>query len=439
MRGLKHPFFLRVEQREAIFNKVQPSVLILSGHPTPDVQVFLDLLLKTPAEQIIGFPEAAPAFVKLLKTMVTNDGVSLLMAFIDRLMDQDYEATMKVFRKGGLSTDLYQTCKRHIDMRVTETESDGWFVFRTLILLLGSIISGRDAPITDHAELNLRSQAFLDVVKDILKAGRMEPCQGVIEGLKRFLRVAEYREDFVHGGAVPYLLNLLSESMKLSHTDTLYHVLFCVWQLCYSVEGLAALSEREFVKLLSRLLSTVQAEREEIVRLMAVIIGELTTNMVFVENAFDSDILRLFRDFQGKKYVDSEITGEIATAAEQLHQNLKRISLWDKYTREVNSGVLRMTLSHKSEVFWKANIERFGENGYQILKDLTELMRAEDSETKVVACHDLGEYATRSPVGRVKLEEIGAKHVIMELLTSQDKNVQREALRTTQLLLLRNQ
>jgi V-type H+-transporting ATPase subunit H len=160
---------------------------------------------------------------------------------------------------------------------------------------------------------------------------------------------------------------------------------------------------------------------------------------VFVENAYDCDILRLFRGFQGKHYVDGDLNKEIATAAEALHQALKHISLWDKYVREVKSGILHFSVSHKSEFFWKANLERFGDGNYATVILLRDLLQSSDEETVVVACHDLAEFATRSPVGRVKLEEIGAKEAVMRLMSNQSQAIQREALRTTQLLLLRNQ
>jgi V-type H+-transporting ATPase subunit H len=205
------------------------------------------------------------------------------------------------------------------------------------------------------------------------------------------------------------------------------------------VEGSAQLCESNFVTILGRLLSTVQPEREEIVRLLAFVVGQLQSSTVFIENAYDNDILRLFRVFQTKHYVDGDLAGQIGAAAEGLHQGLKRLSLWDKYVREVNSGTLRFSVSHKSEFFWKAHIERFGDNHYYVLGLLAKLLQSSDPETVTVAVHDLGEYAVRSPIGRVKLEELGAKEAVMRLMSSSCQQIQREALRTTQLLLLRNQ
>jgi hypothetical protein len=82
-------------------------------------------------------------------------------------------------------------------------------------------------------------------------------------------------------------------------------------------------------------------------------------------------------------------------------------------------------------------LDRFGEGNYKVLQLLRQLLTSEDHETVCVACHDLGEFAARSPIGRVKLEEIGAKEAVVTLMSSPLQNVQREALRTTQLLLLR--
>ena len=431
-RGGKHPLFVRLEQREQVFRSVQPNVLVLTDRAGDDLNKFISLFKASPEAQIAGFAECGKVFKDLFVSLATDDSVSLLLAFIDTLFDIDYKKTIDVLVP--YEEELVRSCKAKLDARMTEIQGPRAFVFRTLVLLLGALVSEPSVTPTDE-----RYGAFMGIVKGVLERGDVGECQSVLEGLKRFLRCGFYRDMFVSQGCVSNLVGLVTGALKCQHTDTLYHVLFCIWELTYSPEGAAALSENVFVEILAKLLSTIQPEREEIVRLLTAIIGHLATGTVFVENAFDNDILRLFRSFQGKHYVDSDLNKEIATAAETLNQGLKKLSLWDKYVREVQSGVLRFTLSHKSEIFWKANIERFGENRYAILDSLKKLLASSDETTVCVACHDLGEYATRSPIGRVKLEEIGAKDEVMRLLVDPRAAIQREALRTTQLLLLRNQ
>lgn len=431
-RSGKHPLFVRIEQREQILRTIAPSVLVLTDSAGDDLNKFISLFKTLPDVQISGFAQCGKIFKDLFVSLSTDNPVSLLLALFDTLLDTDYKATIDPLVP--FEEELARSCKSRLDARATEIQGPRAFVFRTLVLLLGAIISEPSVTPTED-----RSSMFMSVVKGILERGDVGECQSILEGLKRFLRCSFYREDFIRQGGVSRLIALLPNALKCQHTDTLYHVLFCIWQLTYSSEGAAALSENAFVEVLAKLLSTIQPEREEIVRLLTAIIGQLAGGTVFVENAFDNDILRTFRSFQGKHYVDQELNKQISAAAEVLSQGLKKLSLWDKYVREVHSGVLRFTLSHKSEIFWKANIERFGENRYAILKELQKLLGSADETTVCVACHDLGEYATRSPIGKVKLEEIGVKDEVMRLLVDSRASVQREALRTTQLLLLRNQ
>jgi hypothetical protein len=59
---------------------------------------------------------------------------------------------------------------------------------------------------------------------------------------------------------------------------------------------------------------------------------------------------------------------------------------------------LRFTVSHKSELFWKANFEIFCENNSIMLQLLKELLRVEDSDTGCIVCHDLDEFSAISRI-----------------------------------------
>ena len=66
------------------------------------------------------------------------------------------------------------------------------------------------------------------------------------------------------------------------------------------------------------------------------------------------------------------------------------------------------------------------------------LLESDDEETVTVALHDIGEYIMRHPLGRKKIEEIEAKEIVLRLLLHKNPQIQREALRTTQDLLLKS-
>lgn len=432
MQRTKHPLFVRLDQREAILRDGNPATLSLESENTEECKAFSSLFQQSPENQLVEFvkhKKHVEIFVKLISTRSDPAPLNLLCAFIDRLFDLDFNATIGALMRYG--SKLADGCSRILISQSAEHLNQS-FLVRTILLLLGTILSEHNSKISEDA-----FKTFTRTVLTLLSS-KLNEATIALEGLKRALRSERFRSTFVSENGLKLLIELLQQAQKNNNTDTLYHILFCIWGISFSSEGCGQLAEGDFVPILNKLLSTVQPEREELVRMLIFIVGQLNPSIVFIERSYDYDILRQVRTLQTKHYVDPELTKEIAKVADDMAQALKHISLWDKYVREVKSGKLKNTLSHSSELFWKANVERFGENNYAILIALRDLLKSDDEETVTVACHDLGEYVSRHPLGRVKLEEIHAKEMIMDLLTSKNQNIVSQALRTTQIMLLRN-
>jgi V-type H+-transporting ATPase subunit H len=432
MRTTKHPLFIRLDQRDAIFRDTNPATLCLESENTEETKRFIALFQQPPERELEEFAKDASfseTFVKLLSARSDPQRLSLLCAFIDRLIDIDFNLVMRTLVPQA--AELASTCS-NILVAHTADHSKHPFLVRTILLLLGSIISERGCTVEE-----VPLERFTNTTLTFL-SGKLSQASVALEGLKRALRSEAFRAAFIENKGINLLLDLLQQSQKVNNTDALYHILFCIWALTYSAEGAGQLSEGEFVPQLARLLSNIQPEREELVRLLTLIISQLNPSISFIEAAYDNDMLRLIRSFQTKHYVDPELAKLIAETGDKMNLGLKHLSLWDKYVREVKSGRLHNSLSHRSELFWKANVERFGENNFAVLLALRDLLKSDDEETVTVACHDLGEYVSRHPLGRVKLEEIHAKEIIMELMSSKSPAIQSQALRTTQLLLLRS-
>jgi len=434
IRSTNHPLFIRIGQRESILREVNPSSLSLESEISPDVQAFLDLFGQAPEKQQESFCASKSSlpqtFVKLFSARSTPEPLSLLCAFIDRLFDIEFNKT--ICSLVPYANEMITCCTRTLISHAGD-HSKNSFMVRTVLIILGSLISESTVSIPEEV-----IGVFMKTVITLLSKS-LNDASIAFEGLKRALRSDQIRSAFIEAEGIPLLLTLLGASSKLVHTDSLYHILFCFWALTFNAEGTGKLAEGDFIIQLTRLLATIPAEREEIIRLLVQIISQLNPSIVFIESAYDNDILRLLRGLQVKHYVDSQIPKMITEVADSMHKSLKHLSLWDKYVREVKSGKLRNSLSHRSDIFWKANIERFGDHNFKVLIELKNLLESNDEETVSVSCHDLGEYVSRHPLGRVKLEEIGAKEVIMRLMTSKSQAIQTQALRTTQLMLLRTQ
>lgn len=429
-KAAKHPFFVKLGYRQEILLRVDPSQLCLEKDKYDDVYEFSKLFSLPVEDQFQQFcipnSKYPRVFSELIETRNLNDTLSLLCAFIDNLLDIDFNQVIRCLTPFSLT--LIKSC---INILVSQLKTSGSrpFLIRTVHLIFSTLISEKSVEFSEEI-LNI----YIKITKDLLQL----PVSSLgLEGLKKSLRSDDIRSKFVENSGVPLIINIIISSSKLIQSDTLYQALFCIWGLTYNVEGSGALLNDEFISLLSRLLSTTAPEKEEIIRVLILILTNMLDSIVFIELAYDYDILKLLRTLQSKHYVDKEINQKVSSVADELHKKLKHLSLWDKYVREVKSGKLKNNQNHRSELFWKTNIEKFGEHDYSILLDLKKLINSSDEETVIVAVHDIGEYVMRHPIGKKIIQDLGIKEIIVGLISNKSKQIQSEALRTTQLMLLK--
>ncbi|WAR18050.1 VATH-like protein [Mya arenaria] len=112
---------------------------------------------------------------------------------------------------------------------------------------------------------------------------------------------------------------------------------------------------------------------------------------------------------------------------------------FDEYVTEIKSGRLEWSPVHKSDRFWRENAIRLNEKNYELLKILVRLLEgSRDPLILSVAAHDIGEYVRYYPRGKNVIEQLGAKHLVMQYLTHEDPNVRYEALIAVQKLMVHN-
>jgi len=115
------------------------------------------------------------------------------------------------------------------------------------------------------------------------------------------------------------------------------------------------------------------------------------------------------------------------------------MSSWDVYEKEVASGKLEWSPSHKSENFWRDNYKGFELNSCATLKQLVGLLTSsDDAQTLAVACHDISEFVKHHPEGRRLCTQHGAKAPAMAILKHSDPEVQKYALTCVQRLMVIN-
>lgn len=67
-----------------------------------------------------------------------------------------------------------------------------------------------------------------------------------------------------------------------------------------------------------------------------------------------------------QSWEDEDVPAMLEDLGEALAANIKLLSSWDKYKKEVLSGSLDWTPMHTSDVFWTENAPHFEERDFQV-------------------------------------------------------------------------
>lgn len=84
------------------------------------------------------------------------------------------------------------------------------------------------------------------------------------------------------------------------------------------------------------------------------------------------------------------MTAALEALKETLAANIKLLSSWDKYKKEVLSGSLDWSPMHTSDLFWLENAPKFEERDFQVtpLNLEAELCNAENITDGLEECSD---------------------------------------------------
>lgn len=257
-----------------------------------------------------------------------------------------------------------------------------------------------------------------------------------------------------HTKYVPYLVNLLSN--KKSSLQVQYLTLLSLWLLSFNsdISYELALNYQGLIKLLINIAK--DSIKEKIVRLaVSILLNFIRRNEIrrlkIIKIVLLNDGLPIINNLNDRKWADEELISDLSSIQEILNENFEKLTSFDEYLIELDSGNLSWSPPHRSKEFWMNYNYKFKENNYRIFKQLINLLNKilassanenltaeqEKNNNKVlsVICNDICQIITYIPESLVILNKTGnAKSKIMELMTSKDVNLRYEALKTTQVL-----
>lgn len=141
----------------------------------------------------------------------------------------------------------------------------------------------------------------------------------------------------------------------------------------------------------------------------------------------------LLETLGGRQLTDPDLQEDLGRLRERLDEHARTKTTFDEYVAEVESGHLRWSPPHRSQMFWAENTRRIldHENG-AVLRKISEIMAKNwdnDKQVLAIACSDIGFLLREAPERRYQLEKHGLKRRVMELMQDPDENVRWESLR----------
>jgi len=221
-------------------------------------------------------------------------------------------------------------------------------------------------------------------------------------------------------------------------TQLLYQTVFSLWSLSYSPQASLEMvnSKVGVIPKLVDILKTVS--KEKVIRVTLATLRNLLGTGTASTDMVAAGIMPVLSGLQPRKWADEDILEDVELLISALQVNLMSLTSWDVYKKELSSGKLEWSPSHKSEAFWKDNHKAFEADGYATVKQLVALLGSEDPQTLAIACSDIAEFVKAHPEGRRVMHQYGAKPVVMQVLKHPDATVQKYALSCVQRLMVIN-
>ncbi|XP_076340120.1 V-type proton ATPase subunit VhaSFD [Tachypleus tridentatus] len=374
--------------------------------------------------------QCARTFLNLLGHISKDQTIQYILIMIDDMLQED-KARVEIFKEYSKKkretvwSPFLNLLNRH----------DGFIMNMTSRILAKIACWSRE--LMDGSDLHF----YLTWLKDQLRMPANEYIQSVARCLQMMLRIDEYRLAFIAVDGISTLVTVLAGRVNF---QIQYQLVFCLWVMTFNTNLAEKMNKFNIIPILADILS--ESVKEKVTRII------LATFRNLIEKPEDSDVskdnaiamvqckvLKQLDILQGRKFDDPDIMEDIEFLNDKLLASVQDLSSYDEYTTEVKSGRLEWSPVHNSEKFWRENAVRLNEKNYELLKILTHLLEnTKDPLVLSVASHDIGEYVRHYPRGKHVIEQLGGKHLVMQLLTHEDPNVRYEALLCVQKLMVHN-
>ncbi|EZG55426.1 putative vacuolar ATP synthase subunit H [Gregarina niphandrodes] len=260
---------------------------------------------------------------------------------------------------------------------------------------------------------------------------------GRLAAISSLLRLDALRADLCNSST---LRGVICQGLTSKDVYQTYYAVLCLWQLSFNrkvVEEKGPLYiHRSMLRSFLAMFGGIK--KEKIVRASIMLLNNLVDEEWIFEILIQQKVDYTLTSLTYEKWRDEELSNDIESLQRKFYHSLNQINHFDRYLKELDACKFTPGPLH-TEKFWIENVNRFEDNEYDAVKKLSNILfTCEEPQTLSLALFDLGEFARLYPTGKQIMSNIGAKAKIMEMMNYPQKDVAREALLTTQKLMLDN-
>lgn len=256
-----------------------------------------------------------------------------------------------------------------------------------------------------------------------------------VHALMDVLKYPKSRIIFHEARGLSALVSLLQP--PYSDVQLTYEICFCLWVLSFNEKIIPSFKNDNIIPKLHDVLRVLKVEK--VVRIIISTYKNLIAYQGFVSAMISVSIPKTLLLLKKRNFEDADISEIINDISDSITVKMDELSSFDEYRQEVLSGNLQWTPVHTSQKFWKENVKKLQEDDFRMLRALAKMLENSENQNEnnlAIACHDLGMFIQFHPRGKRIITEIGAKHSIISLCENPSQEVKKQALSTTQKLLL---
>ena len=177
---------------------------------------------------------------------------------------------------------------------------------------------------------------------------------------------ADLAREFLRNGGGQLLLDALSRSGN--DIQLIYYTLLNVWMLSFTEEGVEdfiGVAKHGVIRHVCEILQKVS--REKITRVAFMVFENVQESHVCLELMMDNKLLKIIDTILKGNLKDEELINSIKDIGAILESNIRVLSSFDKYVKELTAKHLTWSSVH-NERFWKENAVKFEANDYHLIK-----------------------------------------------------------------------